>query len=147
MVKNKKTSLTIKTGNIEFSISVLTSITIMLLLEATLSVGFSLAQTFEGTKPLNSLNASQTIQVIPTPYVKEYTLPIGTWPNGILVDSGGTVWTVGTKSHTLISFDPINGKVLSSYILKSQDFINDSKRSRTGVNMVWAMVEGKDGSI
>jgi hypothetical protein len=54
---------------------------------------------------------------------------------------------VGTKSHTLISFDPINGKVLSSYPLKSQDFNNDSKRSRTGVNMVWAMVEGKDGSI
>jgi hypothetical protein len=148
MVKNKKTSLTIKTGNIEFSISVLTSITIMLLLVATLSsVSFSLAQTFEGTKPLNSLNASQTIQVIPTPYVKEYTLPNGTWPNGILVDSGGTVWTVGTKSHTLISFDPINGKMLSSYILKSQDFFNDSNRSRIGVNMVWAMVEGKDGSI
>jgi hypothetical protein len=34
------------------------------------------------------------------------------------------VWTVGTKSHTLISFDPINGKVLSSYMLKSQDFIH-----------------------
>ncbi|MEP6576856.1 MAG: hypothetical protein ABJB85_10550 [Nitrososphaerota archaeon] len=74
-------------------------------------------------------------------------MPNGTWLNGILVDSRGIVWTVGTKSHTLISFDATNGKMLSSHILKSQGVFNDSKKSRTGVNMVWAMVEGKDGSI
>src|SRR6476619_1653311 len=148
MVKNKKTGLTINTGNIAFSISVSISISIMLFLVVIFSsVSISLAQTFEETQPLNPLRPSQTIQIIPTQYVKEYTLPNGTWHNGILVDSGGTVWTVGTKSNNLISFDPINGKVLSSYPLKSQDFNNDSKRSRTGVNMVWAMVEGKDGSI
>jgi hypothetical protein len=46
------------------------------------------------------------IQVLDTPYVIESSMPNGTWPNGILVDKHGTVWTVGTKSHTLIKFDP-----------------------------------------
>src|SRR5947207_13629783 len=39
---------------------------------------------------------------IDTPYVKEFYMPNGTWPNGILVAKDGIVWTVGTKSHTLI---------------------------------------------
>ena len=40
---------------------------------------------------------------IHTPYVKEYSMPNGTWPNGILVARNGIVWTVGwtvgTMSH------------------------------------------------
>src|SRR5436305_13719281 len=51
---------------------------------------------------------------IDTPYVKEYSMPNGTWPNSILVARNGLVWTVGTKSDTLISFDPKQGKIISS---------------------------------
>jgi streptogramin lyase len=43
---------------------------------------------------------------IDTPFVKEFSMPNGTWPNAILVARNGIVWTVGTKSHTLIGFDP-----------------------------------------
>jgi streptogramin lyase len=46
---------------------------------------------------------------IDTPYIKEYSMPNGTWPNAILVARNGIVWTVGTMSHTLISFDPKQG--------------------------------------
>ncbi|MDQ6667090.1 MAG: hypothetical protein M3Y53_02565, partial [Thermoproteota archaeon] len=52
---------------------------------------------------------------IDTPYVKEFSMPNGTWPNGILVARNGIVWTVGTMSHTLIGFDPKEGKISSSY--------------------------------
>src|SRR5437016_2825251 len=52
---------------------------------------------------------------IDTPYVKEYSMPHGTWPNAILVARNGIVWTVGTMSHTLIGFDPKQGKIRSSY--------------------------------
>jgi len=55
----------------------------------------------------------KSIQVLHTPYVKEYSIPNGTWPNGLLVDSNGTVWTVGTRSQNLLKVDPRNGQVLS----------------------------------
>ncbi len=90
----------------------------------------------------------KSIQVLHTPYVKEYSIPNGTWPNGLLVDSNGTVWTVGTRSQNLLKVDPRNGQVLNVYPLKNQDSVSNNRiKSRTGVMMVWAMVEGKDGSI
>ena len=52
---------------------------------------------------------------IDTPFVKEYSMPNSTWPNAILVARNGLVWTVGTMSHTLIGFDPKQGKIRSSY--------------------------------
>ena len=33
---------------------------------------------------------------VDTPYIKEYSMPNGTWPNAILVARNGIVWTVGT---------------------------------------------------
>src|SRR6266545_3116907 len=54
----------------------------------------------------NSYSLTNIPQHIATPYIKEYSLPNGTWPNGILGDKRGFVWTVGTKSNMLISFDP-----------------------------------------
>src|SRR6266487_5720591 len=87
---------------------------------------------------------------IDTPYVKEYTMPNGTWPNAILVARNGIVWTVGTISHTLIGFDPKQGKIISSYpIITSEQKINskNSTQSNQGFQMVWSIVEGSDGSI
>ena len=52
----------------------------------------------------NLLNVNSSY--IQTPYVKEYAMPQDSWPNSIMVDKKGMVWTVGTKSNTLISFDP-----------------------------------------
>ncbi len=77
-------------------------------------------------------------------------MPNGTWPNAILVARNGIVWTVGTISHTLIGFDPKQGKIISSYpIITSEQKINskNSTQSNQGFQMVWSIVEGSDGSI
>ncbi len=87
---------------------------------------------------------------IETPYVKEYSMPNGTWPNSIMVARNGIVWTVGTKSHTLIGFDPKQGKIKSSYpIISSEQKINSKNNtsSNQGFQMVWSIVEDNDGSI
>ena len=86
---------------------------------------------------------------IDTPYIKEYSMPNGTWPNGILVDKSGIVWTVGTKSHTLISFDPKQGRVIASYPIPqdSQKHATKNNNVQSSVSMVWAVVQDKDGSI
>jgi sugar lactone lactonase YvrE len=77
-------------------------------------------------------------------------MPNGTWPNSILVARNGIVWTVGTKSHTLISFDPKQGKIKSSYpIITSEEKIHtkNNTQSNQGFQMVWSIVEDNDGSI
>src|SRR6266487_4048226 len=86
---------------------------------------------------------------IDTRYVKEYSMPNGSWPNGILVARNGIVWTVGTMSHTLIGFDPKQGKIISSYpIITPQEEANKTNsQSKQGFQMVWSIVEGTDGSI
>src|SRR5438445_7310673 len=86
---------------------------------------------------------------IDTPYVKEFTMPNGTWPNGILVARNGIVWTVGTMSHTLIGFDPKQGKISSSYpiITPEEEANKTNPQSKQGFQMVWSIVEGTDGSI
>ncbi len=86
---------------------------------------------------------------IHTPYVKEYSMPNGTWPNGILVARNGIVWTVGTMSHTLISFDPKEGKIVASYpIITHEEEANKiNPQSKQGFQMVWSIIEGTDGSI
>ena len=86
---------------------------------------------------------------IDTPFVKEYFMPNGTWPNGILVARNGIIWTVGTMSHTLIGFDPKQGKIRSSYpiITPEEKANNTNPQSKQGFQMVWSIVEGTDGSI
>ena len=86
---------------------------------------------------------------IDTPYVKEYSMPQGTWPNAILVARNGIVWTVGTMSHTLIGFDPKQGKIRSSYpiITPEEEANKTNPQSKQGFQMVWSIVEGTDGSI
>jgi len=86
---------------------------------------------------------------IDTPFVKEYSMPKGTWPNAILVARNGIIWTVGTMSHTLIGFDPKQGKIRSSYpIITPEEKANKTNpQSKQGFQMVWSIVEGTDGSI
>jgi len=86
---------------------------------------------------------------IDTPFVKEYSMPKGTWPNAILVARNGIIWTVGTMSHTLIGFDPKQGKIRSSYpiITPEEKANNTNPQSKQGFQMVWSIVEGTDGSI
>src|SRR5437899_7980154 len=86
---------------------------------------------------------------IHTPYVKEYSMPNGTWPNGILVARNGIVWTVGTMSHTLIGFDPKQGKIRSTYpiITPEEEANKTNTQSKQVFQMVWSIVEGTDGSI
>ena len=86
---------------------------------------------------------------IDTPYIKEYSMPNGTWPNGILVDKNGIVWTVGTKSHTLLSFDPNQGRVIAFYPIPQESQKNATRTNsvQSGVSMAWALVQDKNGSI
>ncbi|MGI0072491.1 MAG: hypothetical protein ACREA3_01600 [Nitrosotalea sp.] len=70
-----------------------------------------------------------------TPYVTEYSLPNGTWPNAILVDKKGMVWTVGSKSDTLIELDPKDLQLRSYQIPEDAGGIE---------RMAWSMVEDKD---
>jgi hypothetical protein len=86
---------------------------------------------------------------IDTPYIKEYSMPNGTWPNGILVDKNGIVWTVGTKSHTLLSFDPNQGRVIALYPIPQESQKNATRTNsvQNGVSMAWAVVQDKNGSI
>lgn len=91
----------------------------------------------------NNMNSPQnnasSIYTISSPYAKEFSLPKDVWPNGILVDKKGTVWTVGAKSHSLVAFNPSNEKVKSYPIPNSDEAV--------GLTMVWTMAEGNDGSI
>ncbi len=74
-----------------------------------------------------------------SPYIREFQLANGTWPNGILVDSSGAVWTVGAMSRSLVSFDPSTNKATYHDIPVGSD--------SPQLVMVWAMSEGQDGSI
>ncbi|MGA9153177.1 MAG: hypothetical protein WBZ36_21575, partial [Candidatus Nitrosopolaris sp.] len=105
-------------------------------------------------KPLSQIQTSNQIirQVflnnsthIDTPYIKEFSLPNGTWPNSILVARNGLIWTVGIKSHTLISFDPKQGRIVSSYPITTNK--EETNQSSKGFEMVWSIVEDSDGSI
>lgn len=83
---------------------------------------------------------------IDTPYVREYSLPHGTWPNAILVGRNGMVWTAGSISHTLISFDPKQEQIKSSYQIKDANAIENDVSKQVSL-MSWTMVEDNDGMI
>jgi streptogramin lyase len=107
----------------------------------------------------NNNNSFANSLHIVSPYIKEYSMPKGTWPNGILVAKDGMVWIVGTKSQTLISFDPKHGKIVSEYPIKKEGYGTNNKskpilsaptyQSTKKIPMItWAIVEdNKDRSI
>jgi len=77
------------------------------------------------------------------PYVKEYSLPVGTWPNGILVDKNGIIWIAGSKIDSLFRFDTNQGKI-TSYPIRNENLQNYTPN---GSFMVWSMLQDNDGYI
>jgi streptogramin lyase len=84
-----------------------------------------------------------TFEAVHSPYIKEYSLPDDTLPNGILVGRDGTVWVAGSTSHTLTSFDPKSGKIKSAYEIKE----NDSSDNKSAPLMVWSIIEDNENTI
>ena len=91
----------------------------------------------------NSIPQSNNENQNNNPYIKEYSLPAGTWPNGILVDKNGTVWIAGSKTDSLFRFDINQGKI-SSYPIRDE---NSQNYTSSGSFMVWTMLQDSDGFI
>lgn len=77
------------------------------------------------------------------PYVKEYSLPFGSAPNGLVVDKTGLVW-VTSASATLYSIDPSSGQV-KNYQIKNG--ITPYENVGVHSTMVWAIVQDDVGNI
>ena len=94
-------------------------------------------QSFSKVEPENILTEKKN------PYVKEYSLPFGSAPNGLVVDKTGLVW-VTAQNATLYSIDPSSGQV-EKYLIKS----GTVPYAHAGVNstMVWAIVQDNIGNI
>ncbi|MDE1726981.1 MAG: hypothetical protein KGH89_06905 [Thaumarchaeota archaeon] len=95
------------------------------------------------------INIQQTESVLNTtpsenPYLKEYSLPDNTAPNGLIVDKQGTVWVTSSKSDLLYSFDQ-NSEQLKSYEIKDGNTLYQNPGQNT--TMVWTVVSDKDGII
>lgn len=99
--------------------------------------------------------ASQSPSVKPTtyvlsqtpsqnPYLKEYPLPVGTEPNGLIVDKQGMVWITSSTSDTLYSFNQTSGQLQNNEIKA-----DNVQYSNPGVNatMTWTVVQDKDGLL
>ncbi len=76
-------------------------------------------------------------------YVKEYSLPPSSAPNGLVVDKSGLVW-VTSNNATLYSIDSHSGQV-KNYEIKD-DARSYENPGSTSV-MVWAIVQSGDGKI
>jgi len=85
------------------------------------------------SEPIKNIETGQS------PYVNEFALPVGSFPNGILTDSKGFVWTVGSNSR-LYKFDQDN-KLISVYV------IGDKDESESGLMMGWTIAEDNDGFL
>jgi len=107
-------------------------------------LAFSLVNTLLSEKnPNNKLLPNTSENHTINPYVKEYSLPDGTWPNGILVDKTGAVWVAGSKINSLFRFDPKDEKIESFEIGDNNLQNNNTGRSF----MVWTMLQDNDGLI
>lgn len=84
---------------------------------------------------------SESVETVQSPYIKEYSLPDGIFPNGILVDKEGFVWIAGSMSNTLIVFDPKTSQMKYTYQLKNNT--NDNLPSQ----MVWSIIQDNEGLI
>lgn len=84
---------------------------------------------------------SESVETIQSPYIKEYSLPDGMFPNGILVDKEGFVWIAGSMSNTLIVFDPKTSQIKSTHQLKNNT--SDNLPSQ----MVWSIIQDNEGLI
>ncbi len=97
--------------------------------------GFSLESTnSEKGQPIKLVSTNQ--------YVREYSLPEGTWPSGIMVDKNSSVWVAGSQIHKLFKFLP-EREESSSFQIINQENNKPSVQSL----MVWAITEDKEGMI
>jgi len=106
-------------------------------------LAFSIVNTSKPNEknPNNELNPNANYAI--NPYIKEYSLPDGTWPNGILVDKNGIVWIAGSKINSLFRFDPKQEKI-ESYPIED----DNSQYNKTGSSfMVWTILQDNDGFI
>ena len=78
------------------------------------------------------------------PYIGEYSLPADSWPNGIVADKQGTIWTVASKTNKLFSLEPKSG-MIKSYSINDED--SPSGNLERNSTMVWAIVQDNDGMI
>jgi virginiamycin B lyase len=88
----------------------------------------------------NTNTSSYSVTKNHTPYVNEYDLPVGSFPNGIMVDKKGFVWIVGSNSN-LYKFDSRLDKIDSVY------FIGNKELKPKGSIMGWAIIQDNDGVI
>ena len=88
-------------------------------------------------------NNTPSLETSQDQYVKEYSLPDGTRPNAILVDTNETVWISTSNSGNLLSLDPKNG-VITNFSIRDDSTPTNEKGNST---MIWAMVQDLDGYI
>lgn len=91
----------------------------------------------------NITTNDNSVTVLDTPYIKEYPLAYNTWPNAILTDGKGIVWTVGSKSDILIKFDP-RQEIISSYVITKNSVEDELSKNSL---MAWTMVQDNDDKI
>ncbi|MHA7733792.1 Vgb family protein [Nitrosopumilus sp. S6] len=77
-------------------------------------------------------------------YIKEYSLPDGTFPNSIISNKEGFVFVTGSQIHSLFKFHPDQETFVSSFDIK-----NDMSQNESGnfPLMSWSMIEDQDGMI
>lgn len=93
-----------------------------------------------------SFNRAEFENILPekkSPYVKEYSLPFGSAPNGLVVGKTGLVW-VTAQNATLYSIDPSSGHV-GKYLITSGTI--QYANARVNSTMVWAIVQDGAGNI
>jgi streptogramin lyase len=76
-------------------------------------------------------------------YVTEYSLPDGTKPNALLVDTRGIVWISTSDPKNLLALDPQSGDITNFAITDNSQ--PDTRRGNSV--MVWTMVQNHDGNI
>jgi len=91
----------------------------------------------------NKVELQNVITEKKSPYVKEYSLPFGSAPNGLVVDKTGLIW-VTAQNATLYSVNPSSGQVKKYLIMGGA-----TPYANAGVNstMVWAIVQDDIGNI
>ncbi len=83
----------------------------------------------------NDMHLQNTVPESKNSYVMEYSLPLNSAPNGLVVDKSGLVW-VATKNPVLYLVDPSSGQV------KNYEIKDGTVYANAGVNstMVWTML-------
>ena len=92
-------------------------------------------------KSLQNDQSDQNLR-INNPYLKEYSLPSASAPNGLIVDKKGTVWISSSKVGSLFSLNPNSGQIKDYKIIDEK-----MQKNNYSVTMVWTLVQDGDGKI